>query len=122
MAARTPEELEMLLEDAFVMRDTDALSRLFVEGAVFVQGDVSARGRHQVARLLASMWEAGPSHVAGEGRILQARDLALAVGKDGISVMRQEGDRRWRYAIVTKGGGSGPAPGAWRSEGTGEGG
>ena len=34
--ARTPEELETLLEDAFVVRDGEALIELFEDGAVLV--------------------------------------------------------------------------------------
>jgi len=100
MGGRTPEELEMLLEDASVLRDTDALGRLFVEGALLVRGDSSARGLDAVVRLIPSTWEAGHTHLTGEGRVLQARDLALAVGRDRISVMRRGRDHRWRYAIV----------------------
>jgi ketosteroid isomerase-like protein len=100
MGGCTPEELEMLLEDASVIRDTDALSRLFVEGALLARGDSAARGLDAVVRLISSTWEAGHTHVTGEGRVLQAGDVALAVGGDRISVMRRGQDRRWRYAIV----------------------
>lgn len=93
----------MLLEDASILHDTEALARLFADGALVVQGDRSARGREEVTRLVASTWAAGRSHVAGEGRILQARDLALVVRADGISVLRRGADGSWRYAIVSKG-------------------
>ena len=50
--ARTPEELETLLEDAFVVRDRDALAQLFEDGAVLVAGGgrPEARGGSQIAR------------------------------------------------------------------------
>jgi hypothetical protein len=39
--ARTPEELETLLEDAFVIRDGEAPAQLFADGAVLAPGDGS---------------------------------------------------------------------------------
>src|SRR5688572_17356877 len=43
--ARTPEELEMLFEDALVVRDPQMLAELFEEGAVFIAGQaLPARG------------------------------------------------------------------------------
>ncbi len=42
--ARTPEELETLLEDAFVIRDREAVAELFEHGAVLGDGPREARG------------------------------------------------------------------------------
>jgi hypothetical protein len=49
--AWTPEELETLLEDAFVLRDHQALAQLFEPGAVLVAGGglPEARGRQDIA-------------------------------------------------------------------------
>ncbi len=102
MGAINPEELETALEDAFVMHDTETLSGLFVEGAVVIDGEQSARGLERVTRLVASMWEAGQSHVSGTARVFQAGDLALVVRADGMAVMRRGQDSHWRYAIWSK--------------------
>ncbi len=48
--ARTPEELETLLEDAFVLHDRQALAQLFQPGAMLVVGGglPEARGHQQI--------------------------------------------------------------------------
>jgi ketosteroid isomerase-like protein len=99
--ARTPEELETLFEDAFVVRDREALAELFEEGAVLVAGDGAqeARGAAQIARLAAAMWDDGRTYVADPRRVLQARDTALVVAERGVSVVRRGPDGGWRYAI-----------------------
>jgi Domain of unknown function (DUF4440) len=99
--ARTPEELETLLEDAFVLRDGAALAPLFEPGAVLAAGDGpwETRGRAAIARVAAALWAGGRTYVAAPGRVLQARDTALVVGRWGVHVVRRGGDGAWRYAI-----------------------
>ena len=46
--ARTPEELEMLFEDAFVTTDREALVELFEEEAVLGASRGEARGGEQI--------------------------------------------------------------------------
>ena len=95
--ARTPEELETLFEDAFVVRDREALAELFEDGAVLVAGSAAeARGGDAIA---ASLWPGELSYIAAPRRVLQANDTALVLGRDGINVVRRGGDGRWRYAI-----------------------
>ena len=100
--ARTPEELETLLEDAFVLRSGQALTALFEDGAVLVTngGAREARGGDEIARLACEMWEHGRTYLAGRTRVLQAREMGLIVAEAGISVVRRGGDRGWRYAIA----------------------
>ena len=99
--ARTPEELETLLEDAFVIRDGEALIELFENGAVLVSSDVQeARGEEEIARLAAALWDRDHTYVADLHRILQARDTALVVADGGINVARRGRDGVWRYAIA----------------------
>ena len=99
--ARTPEELETLLEDAFVIRDREALIELFENGAVLVSGDVQeARGEEEIARLTSALWDRDHTYVADPHRILQARDTALVVADEGINVARRGSDGAWRYAIA----------------------
>ena len=99
--ARTPEELETLLEDAFVVRDRAALASLFDSGAVLVthRGTAPARGGREIARLVTAAWDRELAYVAAPGQVLQARDLALIVAGHDINVVRRGSDRSWRYAI-----------------------
>ena len=98
--ARTPEELETLLEDAFVTRDRAALAGLFEERAVVATGDGRpAHGGGALARL-AALWERGETYVADPRRVVQAGDLALILGARAINVARRGGDGAWRYAIA----------------------
>ena len=75
--ARTPEELDTLLEDAFITGDRAALDELLEPGAVLIGGN----------------------HIAGPSNVLQARDTALLVGERSISVAVCR-DGRWRFAIA----------------------
>ena len=99
--ARTPEELETLLEDAFVIRDRDALTELFENGAVLGAGDLrEARGEEEIARFATALWDHERTYVAAPRRVLQARDTALVVSEQGINVVRRGRDGEWRYAIA----------------------
>ncbi len=99
--ARTPEELETLLEDAFITRDRAGFRALFDEGAVLAQaGAAEARGPDAIARVGAQLWDAGRTYVGGVARVLQARATALVVAPAGIHVARRAGDGTWRVAIA----------------------
>jgi ketosteroid isomerase-like protein len=99
--AHTPEELETLLEDAFVLRDRRALAELFDDGALLVAGDGQreARGDAEIAQAAAVMWEGEWTYLAEPRQVLQARDTALVLAKRGINVVRRGSDGAWRYAI-----------------------
>ena len=99
--ARTPEELETLFEDAFVIRDSDALAQLFDDGAVLVAGGgpEEAHGAEEIARFATAMWQRDRTYLADPRRVLQARDTALVVADRGINVLRRGSDGTWRYAI-----------------------
>jgi len=99
--ARTPEELETLFEDAFVIRDHEGLAKLFEEGGVLVAGDGAqeARGGEEIARLATAMWACERTYLADPQRVLQARDTALVVADRGINVVRRGSDGAWRYSI-----------------------
>jgi hypothetical protein len=101
--ARTPEELESLslLEDAFVLHDPQALAELFQPGAMLVASDglPEARGRRQIARVAAQLWDSQQLYLADPHRVLQARDTALVVAGQAINVVRRGDDGFWRYAI-----------------------
>lgn len=98
--ARTPEELEALLEDAFVLHDQQALAHLFHPGAMLVAGGglPEARGRRQIAQVAAQLWDAEHLYLADPRRVLQVRDTALVLAGSAINVVRRA-DGSWRYAI-----------------------
>jgi hypothetical protein len=99
--AQTPEELETLLEDAFVMRDRQALGELFEDCAVVGAGARrDARGGEEIKRLVAEMWERDRLYLADARRVLQARETALVVARRGIHVVRRGSDGTWRYVIT----------------------
>jgi hypothetical protein len=106
---QTPEELETLLEDAFVVRDPAGLARLFEKGGVLVPGHglPAARGRDEIAHVAGQLWENVYAaqlwetvYLAAPRHVVQARDTALVVGADGVNVARRGRDRYWRYAIA----------------------
>jgi hypothetical protein len=99
--ARTPEELEQLLEDALVVRDPAALSALFEDGAVLVRSGApgEARGGRQIVQVVGELWARDLTYLAEPCRVLQARDTALVVAEHGVSVARRNPGGMWRYAI-----------------------
>ncbi len=97
--ARTPEELETLFEETFVIRDREALAELFEDGAVLSDGSREARGREQIARRAGDIWDGDRTYLAEPRRILQTRDTALVVSDGSVNVVRRGGDGAWRYAI-----------------------
>lgn len=99
--ARSPEELETLLEDALLVGDRNALVDLFEEGAVLtVAGERSARRAQPVAELALATWSGDHSYVADPRQVIQARDVALVITGRGTNVARRDRDGAWRYVIV----------------------
>jgi hypothetical protein len=98
--ARTPEELEALLEDAFVLRDLAAAGELFDDGAVLMETEgVEARGTEAIGHALAALWARDRTYIAHPRHVLRARDTALLVAVAGIHVLRRGADGTWRAAI-----------------------
>jgi ketosteroid isomerase-like protein len=99
--AHTPEELETLLEDAFLLRDPEAVAALFAAEAVALvaDGHAAARGSADIARAAAAMWKRDGTYLADPQRVLQAGETALVLGPRSVSVARRQSDRSWRYAI-----------------------
>jgi hypothetical protein len=100
--AHTPEELETLLEDAFLMHDRVALSGLFEKGAVLAGRDGSpvAHGRTQIVEAATTGWAREELYLASPLRVLQTSNTALIAGACAISVARRSGDGAWRYSIA----------------------
>jgi hypothetical protein len=99
--ASTPEELESLLEDAFVTGDSESLTGLFDAAAVLVPGfgALEVRGSGQIARHANAFSDRGDVYLADPLRVLQTRDIALVIAQRAVNVMRRGGDHRWRYAV-----------------------
>jgi hypothetical protein len=98
--ARTPEELETLLEDAFVLHDHHALAQLFQPGAMLVTDRLpEARGHRQIAQVAAQLWDSQRLYLADPRRVLQVRDTALVLAGGTTNVARRGDDGTWRYAI-----------------------
>ena len=93
MPAQIPEELDPLVEDAFVMRDRAVAGELFADGALLV-----ARGGQAIGRILDELWARDFTYVARSPRVLRSRDVALVVADGGIHVLRRDGGV-WRSAI-----------------------
>jgi hypothetical protein len=101
--ARTPEQLEMLLEDTFVIHDRRLLAALFEPGAVLSAGDQApaARGRVEIVRAAEAMWARDELYLTSPSPpVLQTRTTALIAGQSATSVARRSPDGAWRYAIA----------------------
>ena len=99
--ARTPDELDPLLEDAFVLRDRRAVAALFESDALLVEATAGqAHGGGEIASWATDMWKRGWTYVAAKPCVLQAGDTALVLTPDGIAVARRHDHCAWRYAIA----------------------
>lgn len=98
--ARTPEELEVLFEDALVIGDGAALSGLFETGATLAVGDERPARGDEIPRLALERWHGERTYVADPRRVIVARDVALVVAERGVNVARRGADGCWRYVIV----------------------
>ena len=98
MAAESPEELEILLEDALVLQDDAAVAALFAEGGVLVERSGCVRGRNQVARLLAKQ-----HYLAAPCSVTVVNNIAIVVGRHTVNVSCRDPGAGWRLvaAIVT---------------------
>jgi hypothetical protein len=97
--ARSPEELETLLEDAILTHDVDGLEALFEADAVLSvdDGAIVAEGRHEIVDVVTAPWRR--IYVAHPSTVLRSGDTSLVLGPQAVSVTRRGHDRCWRYAI-----------------------
>jgi hypothetical protein len=98
-AARSPVELETMLEDATVLGDPDDLAALFVPGAVLHREghELPVHGRRGIVRLLLER-PASHAYVALPPRILQHGATALVLAASAVHVTRRS-PHGWRYLI-----------------------
>jgi hypothetical protein len=98
--SKTPEELETLLEDAFVLRDCVALADLFEDRSVLLESAGTGRlAQEAIAIAAEEVWETVDRYLGGRHRIFKSRDTALLVGDGAINVARRGDDGAWRFAI-----------------------
>lgn len=96
--ARSPEELETLLEDASLMTDTEAMIVLFEPDAlVLAPGGRIVRGHTAIAGAGKALAPAG--YFADPSSVLQAGNLALVLSAQAASVMRRSRSGSWRFVI-----------------------
>jgi ketosteroid isomerase-like protein len=115
-AARTPEELAIQLEDAFILCDPSGLAELFDEHAVLSTRapNIDVRGRSEIALFAAAQWTAERRYLVSVRRVVQTGDTAAIVADwsptdrrclDGaehdrsVDVLRRGSDGAWRYLI-----------------------
>lgn len=91
-AARTPEELTELLEDALITGDR--LDVLFEPAAVVAHRATTARGPAATALL------DGLRYVAAPPLVVQAGDVALVLAGRATSVVRRDSSSGWRIVIT----------------------
>ncbi len=97
--ALTPEELDTLFEDAFVVRDGTAVAELFEADALIAgNGAASARGA-DIGSFVARLWAHDVTYLSQPQRVLH-REHALIVAERATCVLHRAADARWRYAIA----------------------
>lgn len=100
--ARTPEELETMLEDACLLRDRATLADLFEPAAVLRTAGSPRQlcGREQIKDFITRLAENQGSYLADRGTVLQTQDTALIVTGHAINVVRRRRNGTWRYTIL----------------------
>jgi hypothetical protein len=101
VGAHTPEELETLLEDAFLMRDRRGIAELFERGAVLSGDDATvAHGRSEILHAAAALWARERPYVAAPLHVLQTCRTALIAGRHATSVAHRSEEGLWRFEIT----------------------
>jgi hypothetical protein len=98
--AASPEELDMMLEDACVLRDPRALSGLFAAHAVLttIGSAHEVTGRRAITQVVSEVWGSGGSYLAVPPQVLQSERTALVIAGPTVHVVRR-GPHGWRYLI-----------------------
>ncbi len=99
MGARTPEELETLLEDAILLRDVAGLLALFSPYSVLAGPREYAQGPVHIAGSARALLSDGWEYLADPTLVVQAHRTALVIGPHALNVARRGHDRLWRYDI-----------------------
>jgi hypothetical protein len=95
MTASSPEELEILLEDALIMHDAAAVAALFEDRGVLVTVPGSVVGPAQAAIALEEH-----TFVASPHSATLVGDIAVVVGDHTVNISSRGTDRRWRLVVA----------------------
>ena len=95
MAGVSPEELEMLLEDALLLHDTTAVAALFEDRGVLVTEFGAVTARDQAADVLAEH-----DFVASTRSVSVLDDIAVVVGDHTVNISYRGVDKRWRLVVA----------------------
>jgi hypothetical protein len=97
--AACPEELEAMLEDAWLLGDASLLGNLFdVDAILLARGSRQVRGRPAIAKAIIDQLRDGGSYVGAQRLVMQSGQLALIISDAATSVARRSLDG-WRYVI-----------------------
>jgi hypothetical protein len=95
--AQSPEELEILLEDAIVLQDDAAVAALFEDGGVLVDKSGCVNGCKRIAHLLSQQ-----GYLASPSSVTVVSNVAIVVGPQTVNVScRDTGGWRLVAAILT---------------------
>ncbi len=89
-----------MLEDAFVVHDSDALAQLFDPYAVVHTSLREARGWEQIDQLIRRLWARQVTYLADPVAILRERGIALIVSDLAVNVARRDSEGDWHYAVI----------------------
>jgi hypothetical protein len=95
MTAGSPEELEILLEDALLLHDAFAVAALFEDRGVLVTGPGSVIGPAEAANALTEH-----TFVASPHSATLVGDIAVVVGDRTVNISCRGTDRRWRLVVA----------------------
>lgn len=95
MTAVSPEELEVLLEDALLLHDATAVADLFEDRGVVITGPGSVTRRAQAADALAER-----DFIASPRSVTVLDDIAVVVGDQTVNISCRGTDRRWRLVVA----------------------
>jgi hypothetical protein len=108
MGARTPEELETLLEDAILLRDVAGLLALFSPYGVLAGPLEHAQGPVHIAGSARALLSDGWEYVADPTLVVQAHRTALVIGPHALNVARRGHNSLGRYEICRLHAAAGP--------------
>jgi hypothetical protein len=98
--ARTPDDLDALLEDASVLGDPEGFRPLYDDRALLVDPwGRESRGADEIAGAFRTLRLREGAYVACASRVVRNGSSALVVATGGTHVLQRTADRVWRVTI-----------------------